>query len=176
MKLEISILDNKCRAGRLGWNGLTQRGGRRLCKIAALYVLKLRYRKRIEAEQPVSYGRRSAARKAERIIGILALTGMLAYSCMMGTWGPLLAAAVMCIILYGVDFLLGRMRPSRKENWVLQITGGIGSVYVMLVLAAVLLSVPVENHETSGVPDLSHGEDLSEQETVDAIRQKLKLG
>jgi len=40
----------------------------------------------------------------------------------------------------------------------------------------VLLSVPVENHETSGVPDLSHGEDLSEQETVDAIRQKLKLG
>lgn len=124
----------------------------------------------------MAYGRRSAARKAERIIGILALTGMLAYSCMLGTWGPLLAAAVMCIILYGVDFLLGRMRPSRKENWVLQITGGIGSVYVMLVLAAVLLSVPVENHETSGVPDLSHGEDLSEQETVDAIRQKLKLG
>ncbi len=103
----------------------------------------------------MAYGRRSAARKAERIIGILALTGMLAYSCMLGTWGPLLAAAVMCIILYGVDFLLGRMRPSRKENWVLQITGGIGSVYVMLVLAAVLLSVPVENHETSGVPDLS---------------------
>ena len=103
----------------------------------------------------MAYGRRSAARKAERIIGILALTGMLAYSCMLDTWGPLLAAAVMCIILYGVDFLLGRMRPSRKENWVLQITGGIGSVYVMLVIAAVLLSVPVENHETSGVPDLS---------------------
>ena len=101
---------------------------------------------------------------------------MLAYSCMLGTCGPLLAAAVMCIILYGVGFLLGRMRPSRKENWVLQITGGIGSVYVILVLAAVLLSVPVENHETSGVPDLSHGEDLSEQETVDAIRQELKLG
>lgn len=135
----------------------------RLCKTAALYVLWNQYRRRAEAGVPVHYGRRDAARRAESVIGVLALGGAAGYACLSKEWIILPLLAAMLLLLTGIDYYIGRIRPKRKENWALQIGAGGISVLVMLVVAAAVFSIPgaVPGQETdidaqaSDAPDLS---------------------
>lgn len=135
----------------------------RLCKIAALYVLRTRCRRRTEAGVPVYYGRRTAVRRAETVIGVLALAGTAVYACLAEEWAVLPVLAAMYLILFGIDFYIGHIRPKRKENWGLQIGAGILSVFVLLVIAAAVFSIPgaVPGQETDTDAQVSDAPDLS---------------
>ena len=135
----------------------------RLCKIAALYVLRTRCRRKTSVGVPVYYGRRNAARRAESIAGVLALAGSAVYACIAEEWAVFPILAAMYLIFFGIDFYIGHIRPKRKENWGLQIGAGILSVLVLLVIAAAVFSIPgaVPGQETDTDVQASDAPDLS---------------
>ena len=109
------------------------------------------------------YGRRNAARRAESVIGVLALGGAAGYACLSKEWIILPLLAAMLLLLTGIDYYIGRIRPKRKENWALQIGAGGILVLVMLVAAAAVFSIPgaVPGEETDIDAQASDARDLS---------------